>query len=174
MITNRSLFALSLLTAGVSFAGWVQDGSGNLTFDAKGPAGFKIHGTSEKLTVLDDGKSFKVAVKIEDIDTDNSLRNGHMQEDMHATDFPTITLTVPTSSLKESGGPIETTGTFEVNGQKKDAKFTYTPKCTGNTCEIEGSAPINLTNFGIKIRSYLGVTVKPDIMVGAKFKVTKK
>ncbi len=174
MITSRSLFALSLLTSSLSFAGWVQDGGGNLTFDAKGPAGFKIHGTSDKLAVNDDGKSFKVTVQIADIDTDNSLRNGHMQEDMHAKDFPVITLTVPTASLKESGGPVETTGTFEVNGQKKDAKFTYTPKCTGSTCDIEASAPINLTDFGIKIRSYLGVTVKPDIMVGAKFKVVKK
>ncbi len=174
MPINRSLFALCLLASSLSFAGWVQEGGGSLTFDAKGPAGFKIHGTSEKLTVSDDGKSFKVTVKIEDIDTDNSLRNGHMQEDMHAKDFPVITLTVPTASLKESGGPVETTGTFEVNGKKKDAKFTYTPRCTGNTCDLEGSAPINLADFGIKIRSYLGVTVKPDIMVGAKFKVGKK
>jgi polyisoprenoid-binding protein YceI len=172
-MTCRSLFALSFLSASLAFAGWTQEGAGSMTFDAKGPAGFKIHGTSSKLAVTDDGKDFKVAVKLEDVDTDNSLRNRHMAEDMHAKDFPTVTLTVPTASLKESGGPIETTGTLELNGKKKETKFTYTPKCTGDVCDVEGSTNVNLTDFGIKIRSYLGVTVKPDIVVGAKFKVKK-
>lgn len=173
MVTCRSLVAGLLLSASLAFAGWTQEGPGSLTFDAKGPAGFKIHGTANKMTVSDDGKDFKVVVKLEDVDTDSGLRNRHMQEDMHAKDFPTVTLSVPTASLKESGGPIETTGTFEINGQKKETKFTYTPKCTGNTCDVEGSANLNLSDFGIKIRSYLGVTVKPAIVVGAKFKVKK-
>jgi polyisoprenoid-binding protein YceI len=174
MSATRSFFALSLFTATAAFAAWTQDGAGSLTFDAKGPAGFKIHGVSPKLAAADDGKNLKVEVKLEDVDTDNGLRNKHMLEDMHAKDFPMVTLTVPTASLKESGGPVETTGTLELNGQKKETKFTYTPRCTGNTCDIEGTAAINLTDFGIKIRSYLGVTVKPDITVGAKFKVVKK
>lgn len=174
MSTTRSLFAVTLLSATVALAGWTQDGAGSFSIDAKGPAGFKIHGSSEKLAVTDDGTNFKVQLKLEDVDTDNGLRNRHMQEDLHAKEFPLVTLTVPTASLKESGGPIETTGTLELNGQKKEAKFTYTPRCTGNACEIEGSANVNLTDFGIKIRSYLGVTVKPDIVVGAKFKVVKK
>lgn len=173
MSISRTFVALSFFSASLAFAGWTQEGAASMTFDAKGPAGFKIHGGSEKVTVADDGKSFKVTVKLEDVDTDNSLRNRHMAEDMHAKEFPTVTLTVPTASLKESGGPIETTGTLEVNGQKKETRFTYTPKCTGNTCEVEGTAAVNLTDFGIKIRSYLGVTVKPDITVGAKFKVKK-
>ncbi len=172
MLPTRSLLPLSLLTATLAL-GWTQEGGGNVTFDAKGPAGFKIHGGSDKVAVADDGKSFKITVKLEEVDTDNGLRNRHMLEDTQAKDFPLVTLSVPTASLKESGGPIEATGTLELHGQKKDVKFTYTPQCTGNTCEIDGSAPINLGDFGIKIRSYLGVTVKPDITVGAKFKVKK-
>jgi polyisoprenoid-binding protein YceI len=172
MSPSRSLLALSLVTASAAFAAWTQEGAGTVTFDAKGPAGFKIHGASDKAAVADDGKNLKVSVKLEDIDTDNGLRNKHMLEDTHAKEFPVVTLTVPTASLKESGAQ-ETTGTFELNGQKKDVKFTYTPKCAGSVCEIEASAPLNLGDFGIKIRSYLGVTVKPDITVGAKFKVKK-
>ena len=174
MAPSRTIVALSFFTASAAFAAWTQDGAGSLTFDAKGPAGFKIHGESPKLKATDDGKNLKVEVKLEDVDTENGLRNTHMLEDMHAKDFPIVTLTVPLSSLKESGGPIETTGTLELNGNKKEAKFTYTPKCTGNSCDIEGSAAVNLNDYGIKIRSYLGVTVKPDIVVGAKFKVVKK
>ena len=172
MSATRSLLALTALTASAAFAAWTQEGAATVTFDAKGPAGFKIHGASEKVAVADDGKTLKLSVKLEDVDTDNGLRNKHMLEDTHAKDFPVVTLTVPTASLKESGAQ-EATGTFELNGQKKDVKFSYTPKCAGNVCEVEGSAPLNLGDFGIKIRSYLGVTVKPDITVGAKFKVKK-
>ena len=177
---SRSLLAACLLTASLAFA-WTQDGDASVTFDAKGPAGLKIHGAAEgktednkpKVSVSDDGKSLKVAVRIEHIDTDNSLRNRHMQEDTHAKDHPVITLTVPLDAIKESGGSVEGKGTFELNGQKKETPFTYTPKCSGGACEVEASANLNLGDFGIKIRSYLGVTVKPDIVVGAKFKVKK-
>ena len=172
MLPSRSLLALCVLTATLAF-GWTQEGEGSVTFDAKGPAGFKIHGGADKVAVADDGKNLKITVKLADVDTDNGLRNKHMLQDTQAKDFPLVTLTVPLSSLKESGGPIESVGTLELHGQKKDIKFTYTPRCTGETCDIEGSAPLNLGDFGIKIRSYLGVTVKPDITVGAKFKVKK-
>ena len=172
MNSTRTIFALALLSASLALAGWTQEGDGSFTFDAKGPAGFKIHGESKKLSVTDDGTNLKVQLKIEDVDTDNSLRNRHMAEDMKAKENPLVTLTVPTASLKESGG--EATGTMELNGQKKDIKFSYTTKCSGSSCEVEGTAPINLTDFGIKIRSYMGVTVKPDIVVNTKFKVAKK
>lgn len=172
MNTSRTFFAVALLSASAAFAAWTQDGDGSFTFDAKGPAGFKIHGEAKKLVVTDDGKDMKVQLKLEDVDTDNSLRNRHMLEDMKAKENPLVTLTVPTASLKETGG--EATGTLELNGQKKETRFTYTPKCSGSSCEVEATAPVNLNDFGIKIRSYMGVTVKPDIVVGAKFKVVKK
>ena len=172
MNTSRILSALALLTASTAFAAWTQDGDGSFSFDAKGPAGLKIHGDAKKLTVTDDGTTMKVQLKLEDVDTDNSLRNRHMLEDMKAKDNPMVNLTVPTASLCEKGG--EATGTLELNGQKKDTKFSYTPKCNGSSCEVEASAPVNLNDFGIKIRSYMGVTVKPDIVVTTKFKVVKK
>lgn len=173
MLPPRALLTASLLTASLAFAGWTQEGAASATFDAKGPAGFKIHGTAEKVTVADDGTNLVVSLKLQDIDTDNSLRNTHMLEDTGAKAFPLVTLTVPLASLKEEGSKLEAQGTFELHGVKKTTKFTYTPKCSGGTCEVEGSANLNLTDFGIKIRSYLGITVKPDIVVGAKFRVKK-
>lgn len=173
MTASRPVLAATLLAASTALAGWTQDGPVAFTFDAKGPAGFKIHGTAEKGTITDDGASFAVTVKVDDVDTDNSLRNRHMKEDMGANEFPTITLTVPTASLKESGAGLEAQGTVELHGQKKPVKFTYTPKCAAGGCEVEGTANLNLSDFGVKIRSYLGITVKPDIVVGAKFKVKK-
>ncbi len=178
---SRSLLFGSVLMSSLAFAGWTQDGEATATFDAKGPAGFKIHGVAEgknakgepKVSVTDDGKNLKISLKIEDIDTDNGLRNKHMAEDTQAKDFPKVTLSVPLASLKETGQSNEATGTFEMHGQSKETKFTYTPKCAGGRCEIDGSANLNLNDFGIKVRSYLGVTVKPEITVGAKFAVKK-
>lgn len=173
MQSFRSLVAFSLLSASLAFAGWTQDGAGSVTFDAKGPAGFKIHGVAPKIAVADDGKNLTVSFKLEDLDTDNGLRNKHMLEDSHAKEFPLVILSVPVASLKEAGSDLFANGTLELNGQKKDVKFTYAPKCGARSCEIDASANINLGDFGIKVRSYLGVTVKPDIVIGAQFKVKK-
>lgn len=175
----RSFLTLWLIAASSVAHAWTQDGEAAVFFDAKGPAGFKIRGEAKglneqkqpKVTVADDGTSFKVTVRLEDVDTDNSLRNKHMLEDMQAQEFPLVTLTVPTSSLQESGSTAK--GTFEIHGQKKEVPFKYTAKCQAQTCDVEGSANLNLSEFGIKIRSYLGITVKPDIVVSAKFKVKK-
>lgn len=169
---SRSLITVALLTASVVFA-WTQDGEAAASFDAKGPAGFKIRGEAKKVTVTDDGKNLKIAFKLEDLDTDNSLRNRHMLEDTQAKDFPEVSLTVPLSSLKESGDNVQGMGTFEIHGKKKETPFTYNVKCTSGACDVDGSSNINLTDFGIKIRSYLGITVKPEITVGAKFRVKK-
>lgn len=172
----RTVLLGSLLTASLAFAGWTQDGDAEATFDAKANVGLKIHGECKKVKVADDGKALTVTLAIADIDTDNSLRNKHMSEDMHADKFPNIVLTVPLDKLKvpDAGKSLEgeATGTFSIHGQTKDVTFKYKATCSAS-CEVEGSAPINLGDFGVKVRSYLGATVKPDITVGAKFKVKK-
>lgn len=170
---SRSLLTCLVLGGSVAWGGWTQEGPGTVAFDAKGPAGFKIRGEANKISVSDDGNVLQISVKLEDVDTGISLRNRHLREDAHAKDFPTVTLSVPSDSIVETGAPVEALGTFEINGQKKEVRFTYAPKCAGGSCEIEGSAKLNLGDFGIKPRSYLGITVKSDITVSGKFKLKK-
>ncbi|PZR18579.1 MAG: hypothetical protein DI536_01480 [Archangium gephyra] len=163
----------SLLTASLAFAGWTQEGAGSATFDAKGTVGLKIHGEARKVAVADDGKNLSVTVKIADVDTDNGLRNSHMAEDMEATKYPDIVLTVPLAAIKlEDGAGGTAKGTFTLHGKSKEVPFKYTVSCKG-ACTVDGSADLNLKDFDVKIRSYLGVTVKPDITVGAKFTIKK-
>lgn len=174
--TSRWTLSLSLLTASFAFAGWTQQGDATATVDAKGPAGFKIHGEAKKVTVTDDGKTLTVKLAVADVDTDSSLRNGHMREDMEADKFPDLTLSVPLESLKAEDGKTteaEAKGTFGIHGQKKEGTFKYKATCKQGTCDVEGTANVNLKDFGVKIRSYMGITVKPDIVVGAKFTVKK-
>jgi polyisoprenoid-binding protein YceI len=175
-MTFRPLIALTSLTASFALAAWTQEGAGSATFDAKGPAGFKIHGEAKKVAVADDGKALSVTIEVKDVDTDNSLRNKHMLEDMGAEQFPKIILSVPADALKSEDGKTidaEVSGTFTIHGQSKKVAFKYSANCKAGSCAVEGSAPINLNDFGVKIRSYLGITVKPDIVVGARFSVKK-
>jgi len=172
----RTTLLTALLAAPLAFAGWTQDGDGEATFDAKANVGLKIHGDCKKVVVADDGKSLSVTIAIKDIDTDNSLRNRHMSEDMGSDKFPNIVLKVPLDKLKvpEKGKAVENdaTGSFEIHGVTKEVPFKYKITCD-SSCEVEGSASLNVNDFGVKIRSYMGATVKPDITVGAKFKVKK-
>lgn len=174
---SRWFAALSVVTASLALAGWSKQGDAEAAFKASGPAGLKIVGKTSAVDVADDGTTLTVTVKLQEIDTDNSLRNGHMKEDLEADKFPLITLKVPIASLKvpEDGKSVdaEIKGVFGLHGQTKEIPFKYKATCKGGSCDIDGSADINLKDYGVKIRSYLGITVKPDVTVTAKFKVKK-
>jgi polyisoprenoid-binding protein YceI len=162
-----------LCVSSSALAGWTKQGEAGASFKAVGPAGFKIVGLAKSLEVTDDGKSLTVSLKLSDIDSDNSLRDRHMLEDLEATKFPSCSLAVPLDVLKEGAADAEGKGTFSIHGKSKDIPFKYTAKCSAGVCDIEGSAAVNLKDYDVKIRSYLGITVKPDITVSAKFQVKK-
>ncbi len=164
---------LSLLVSSLALAGLVQEGAGSATFDAKGTLGLKIHGAASKLTVTDDGKNLVVTVKVADVDTDNSLRNKHLGEDMEAATYPDITLTVPLDGLKLEGSSGTAKGTFAIHGKTREVSFKYASTAKDGVISVDGRADLNLSDYGVKIRSYLGVTVKPDITVAAKFALKK-
>jgi polyisoprenoid-binding protein YceI len=174
----RSLLSLSVVTASLSFAALTQDGMGSATFDAKGTAGIKIHGVvDKKVVVADDGTTFKVTVKTADIDTDNSLRNKHMGEDIGAATFPTMELSVPTAKLKlpEDGKSVDekVKGTLTWHEHTKEIDISYKATTSGKVTTVTANAAISTDDFGIKIRSYLGIGVKPDVEIGATFAVKK-
>ncbi len=173
----RTLSLALVVLASVAHAGWTQEGDGAASFDAKGPAGFKIHGTAKNVKVADDGKQLVISLSILDVDTDNSLRNRHLQEDTQAATLPAISLTVPLDQLKapQDGATAEgkATGTFALHGQTKSVEFTYKASCAKGACDITGTAPVMLSDYGVKVRSYLGITVKPDITVGASFRLKR-
>jgi len=174
---SRWVVGVCALAASTALAGWTQTGAGEATVKATGPAGFKIVGKSPKVAVADDGKELTVTVNVKDVDTDNSLRNGHMQEDLEAEKFPLITMKVPLGSLKvpEDGQSVDTEGkgVFGIHGQTKEIPFKYKASCKGGVCDVDASADVNLKDFGVKIRSYLGITVKSEIAITAKFQVKK-
>lgn len=172
-----ALAAAVLLAPSLAFAAWTRQGEGELTFDAKGNIGMKFHGVTKAFTVADDGTALTIAANVADLDTDNSLRNKHMQEDLEASKFPALSLAVPLAALKvpADGANIEAEakGTFTLHGQAVEVPFTYKASCAAGACAVEASAKLNVNDFGVKIRSYLGVTVKPEVTIGAKFSLKR-
>ena len=176
--TSRFTVALTLLAATVALAGWSKTGDAKANFTGKGPAGFKIEGTTKALDVKDDGTTLTVIVALKDLETGIALRDNHMRNKYIEVDkFPEATLAVKLADLKEPADGKTASGsakgTFTLHGVSKDASFKYVIACKGSTCKVKGEAEVNFNKHGIKVPSYMGITVKPDIKVGAEFQLKK-
>jgi polyisoprenoid-binding protein YceI len=150
-----------------------QTGGASASFQAHGPAGMDITGKTSDVSVADDGSTITVVVKLERLDTGMGLRDKHTKEALEVSTYPTAELKVARSSLKfpaagaESSG--DTKGSLKIHGQSKDVSFHYSAKLDGDTLGVKGSATINMTDFGIKPPSYLGVSVKPEVAINVSF-----
>jgi polyisoprenoid-binding protein YceI len=173
----RRFLTAALVVSSASFAAWVQQGEAAGTFRATGPAGFKIEGSVNKVEVKGDDSTITLAFKLADLTTGIGLRDRHMLEDLEAEKAPQVSLTVPLTALKipTDGQSVEADarGTFGLHGKTKEIPFRYKASCKAEVCDIEGSADINLKDYDVKVRSYMGITVKPAVSVAMKFRVKK-
>jgi hypothetical protein len=138
-------------------------------FHASGPAGLSIDGKTSDVDVADDGTTVTIAVKLANIDTGMAIRNKHTKEDLEADKFPTATLKVARSALQTGGGSADAKGSMTIHGQTRDVTFHYDATKSGNTLSVKGTAKINVGDFGVKPRSYLGISIRPDVGVYASF-----
>lgn len=172
--STRWTLAITLIAASAALAGWSKSGEGSASFIGTGPAGFKMEGKSKVVDVKDDGKNLTVTVGLKELDTGIGLRDSHMRDKyIEVAKFPDATLVVPVAGLKEDGSETEATGTFTVHGVSKEISFKYKAVCKAGTCDVEGTAGVNLKEHGINVPSYMGITVKPDITVSVSFQVKK-
>jgi polyisoprenoid-binding protein YceI len=173
-----SLLGTSALLAALSFsvvadAKLSKTGSASAGFKATGPGGLNIEGKTSDVSVADDGSTVTITVSLSNIDTGVSLRNKHTKEDLEADKHPTAELKVARSALRfpaagaESSGDAK--GTFKIHGQAKDVTFKYKAKRDGDVISVEGHARLTVGDFGVKPRSYLGISIKPDVDVFANF-----
>lgn len=173
---SRWFAACCVVTSSMALAGWTEKGTAQASFKATGVAGLKFVGKTSDVDIADDGKDLTVSLKIDSIDTDNSIRNGHMKEDVEMSKFPTMALKVPLASIaSEDGKSVEKDlkGTLSFHGQTKEIPFHYKASCKGGVCDVEGSADIKLSDFGVKPRKYLGIGVHDEVTIGATFQVAK-
>ena len=183
MTSLRSLLMTAVLVfAGTALAGWTKTGDSVATFTGKGPAGFKIEGKTKSVDVKDDGKALTVVVSLKDLETGIDLRDKHMREKyLEVEAHPSATLTVPLNAVTwpEDGKTAESDeknlpkGTFALHGKSKEISFKYKITNSGGTYTVVGEAPVNFNEYDVKVPSYMGITVKPDITVLATFSVKK-
>jgi polyisoprenoid-binding protein YceI len=171
-LASGALFA-ALSFSLVAAAKLSTTGTPSAGFRASGPGGINIDGKTSDLKVADDGKTVTITVGLSSLDTGMELRNKHTKEAIETDKFPTAELTVARGDLKfpaagsESSGDAK--GKLKIHGQTKDVTFHYSAKLNGDTLAISGSSTINVKDFGVTPRSYLGVSIKPEVVIDVSF-----
>lgn len=173
-IVTSSTCILSVSTA--VYAALSSATDAHVAFEATGPAGLKIDGTTSDLSVSEGDGNVVVSVPLANLSTGISLRDHHMKEKyLEVPKYPSGVLTVAKSALKvpAAGTQVdaEVPGTLALHGQTRPVSVRYTAKSDGTTTSAQGKFRINMTEFGIVVPSYLGVTVKPDVDISANFRV---
>jgi len=171
---RRSLLGGTALLAVATFsliaaAKLSKTGNAEGGFHSKGPAGLSIDGKTSEVDVADDGTSVTVTIRLGNIDTGMGIRNDHTKEDLEVSKYPTASFKVARSALKLTGGEGDAKGQLTIHGQTKDASIHYTASKSGDVLDIKGSSTINVGDYGVKPRSYAGVSIKPDVVVYANF-----
>jgi len=174
----RQLICLAFaVVSASSWAGWSSAGENTIGFSATGTLGLKIDGSVSKVDIKEDGGALKLTVALKDVETGMGLRNKHMLEDVEAAKFPDIALSIPLETLKlpEDGKSLEAEGkgTWSFHGKTKELPFKYTASAKGGVVSIEATSALNVKDFEVKIRSYMGITVKPDVAIRAKLSLKK-
>jgi polyisoprenoid-binding protein YceI len=171
-LASGALFA-ALSFSLVAAAKLSTTGTPSAGFHATGPGGINIDGKTSDLKVADDGKTVTITVGLSSLDTGMELRNKHTKEDIEVDKFPTAELTVARGDLKFPAAGAESTGDakgkLKLHGQTKDVSFHYTAKLDGDTLTVKGSTKVAVKDFGITPRSYLGISIKPDIDLSVNF-----
>jgi polyisoprenoid-binding protein YceI len=171
-----SAFVALLTIASEGHAAVSGASDAHVGFEASGPAGLKITGTTTDLTASEDGGNVVLTVALANLTTGIGLRDQHMREKyLEVPKFPATTLvvarsalTVPPSGQKSAG---DAPGTLTLHGQSRPVTVHYDSKGDGAGVVIHGTFHINMNDFGITVPSYLGVTVKPGVDVSADFKL---
>ena len=172
------ILALASSLAGLSTvarAALSEATGGHVSFQASGPAGMKIEGTTSDLTLADKGDSVVITVPLANLSTGIGLRDKHMKEKyLEVAKFPSAVLNVARTALKVPAAgdkvEIDVPATVNLHGQTRPVTIHYDAKRDGSTLVAHGKFHINMTDFGITVPSYLGVTVKPEVDVSADFR----
>ncbi len=163
------LLALPLLAATTRVTG-----EPTAAFQGRGPGGFSLEGKTHQLRIEDDGTTLKIVVPLAGLQTGISLRDRHMREKyLQVEQYPDAVLELPWSAVKlpEDGGTIDATapGKMTLHGKSHDVQVKYRATRSGNRYQVTGTVPLNITDYGIDVPSYFGVTVQPDVEARASF-----
>lgn len=178
-IRTLLLLAIIVVLAPLAAAGalGVKEKKLDVKFIAKGTGGLTFDGKVKKMAVTESAGNLLFTVLPKDIDTGIGLRNKHMRGFLEADKYPEITLQVPRAEVKtpEDGKKVEGTvrGWLTAHGVRKPAVIAYEMEKNGSSWKIDSRFEVDIREHGIKVPSYLGVTVEPVMPVEADLEVTE-
>jgi polyisoprenoid-binding protein YceI len=155
-----------------------RTGSPTVTFNAAGPAGMKIVGTTNDLDVDDQGAKIVIRVPLRNLATGIALRDDHMRNKyLQIGTYPNAELTVDRSALHfptgDGIGSGDAPGSMAIHGHSKNVTFHYNLGRASGSLHVSGTVHLDVRDYSIDIPSYLGVTVKPEIDVEVQFTATE-
>jgi len=165
MVAATALAVLAL-RSGPADAGVGISGTPKVSFFAVGsPGALDIEGVTNSITVADDGTNLTFTVPMSTVSSGIDLRDEHMNDKfVQIAQFPNVTLVLPKASVtwpttlgEESNGTVK--ATFTAHGAPVQLDVTYNLKRSKTGYRAKGSFEFDVTQHGIAIPSYLGVTV---------------
>jgi hypothetical protein len=153
----------------------VKQGEADVSFTAIGPGGLRIVGRTSDLGVADNGYWLTLTASLLKLDTGIPMRDAHMREQyLQVGRYPNAQLRVDRALLKfpdESGAEGTATGTMTIRGESRHVSLHYRAARVGAVLHITGEAQINMTDYGVHVPPYLGMTVKPYVALRVRFGV---
>lgn len=125
-----------------------------------------FHASTKDLSVEEKDGIVIVKVPLQNLTTENSLRDKHMKEDLGIDACPVAVLTVPRKNLNKANGTTQ--GDLLLNGQTHPMSFTYTTEGV-DTIKVSADSILNMKNWGVPTRTYLGVGVKETVIIKINF-----
>jgi polyisoprenoid-binding protein YceI len=157
-------------------------GTGNVEFLAVGkPSALKIHGNGAKpeAKLSLDGTQLKGAIEVDldKLDTGIDLRTRHMKEKyLEVAQFPKATLTLADAPVDAgfaqsltNSGEKKFRGKLSLHGKEKEVIGTY----TAENGTVKAKFPLTLSDFGINLPKYLGITVADTVDVDVEVPLKK-
>ena len=160
----------ALLASSTVLADASISGKPKVSFHAEGsPGALDIEGATSDLRIADDGTTLTFTVPLDSVDTGIALRDHHMKSEYAQTaQYPDATLTLARASIvwpsqigESTNGVVD--GTFVAHGVSTPAKVSYVARRTKTGTRLSGEFDFDVSAHGIKIPSYLGVTVDPHM-----------
>ncbi|MDP2311014.1 MAG: YceI family protein [Pseudomonadota bacterium] len=162
--------ALMLVVPSVAQAAMTVSGKPKVSFFAVGSPGFlDIEGVASVFTATDDGAKLTFVVPMASVESGISLRDDHMNNEyVKVAQFPNATLVLTKADVKWPAAVAESStgtvkGTFNVHGVDQPVDIAYTVKKSKTGYRVNAKFPFDVTQHGIAIPSYLGITVDPKM-----------
>lgn len=168
LATTALLSALALPFA--ANAGMKVDGKPKVSFFATGSPGFlDIEGVAGEIAAADDGTKLTFTVPMKSVKTGIDLRDEHMNEEyVQVAQYPDAVLTVDKAAVQWGANLGEkkqgtVPGDFTIHGVTKPVQVQYTTQKSKTGFRVTGKFEFDVAQHGIKIPSYMGVTVDPKM-----------